>query len=202
MITNRIEILVQRTKNNVCLWFNLSFMKPQATDYPSFYAPYLAAVENKNLEQLLEQQIRQFDMIFSGITEEQANATYAPGKWSMKEVLGHILDAERIFAYRALSFARGEQQAQPGFDEDSYVAAARFNHQSVDDLLFQLMYTRKSTLLLLRSLSEETLSRSGTANGKQITVNALFWIIAGHAQHHLHVLQERYLTSSGSTVQV
>ena len=77
-------------------------MKPQATDYPSFYAPYLLAVDNDNLELALEQQIRQFDMVFSGITEEQANAAYAPGKWSMKEVLGHILDAERIFAYRAL----------------------------------------------------------------------------------------------------
>ena len=119
----------------------------------------------------------------------------------MKEVLGHILDAERIFGYRALSFARGEQQAQPGFDEDSYVATARFNRQSVDDLLFQFMYTRKSTLLLLRSLSEEELSLSGTANGKHITVNALFWIMAGHAQHHFQVLKERYLTNSGSAVQ-
>lgn len=184
----------------VCSSF-LFFMKPQATDYPAFYAPYLAAVDNDNLEQALEQQIRQFDMVFSGITEEQANTAYASGKWSMKEVLGHILDAERIFAYRALSFARGEQQAQPGFDEDSYVAIARFNHQSVDDLLFQFMYTRKSTLLLLRSFSEEELSRIGTANGKQITVNALFWIMAGHAQHHFNVLKERYLTNSGSAVQ-
>jgi hypothetical protein len=177
-------------------------MKPQATDYPSFYAPYLAAVESNNLEQVLEQQVRDCDMLFSGANEEQANAAYAPGKWSMKEVLGHVVDAERIFAYRALCFARGEQQAQPGFDEDSYVAKARFNRQSVDELLFQFMYTRKSTLLLLRSLSEEELSNSGTANGKHITVNALFWIMAGHTQHHLRILKERYFTNSGSIAQV
>jgi uncharacterized damage-inducible protein DinB len=139
---------------------------------------------------------------FLRLMRSKPTVFYAEGKWSMKEVLGHIIDTERIFAFRALCIARGESQALPGFDENEYVTNANFNHQSIDDLLLQLMYTRKSTLLLLRSLSEADLSKTGTANGKSVTANAIFWIIAGHLQHHLNVLTTRYLTSSDSTAQV
>lgn len=200
MITNTTEILVQACKNNVCLRFIFATMKPLTTEYPAYYIPYVSLVENSSLEPTLEMQLRAIDELFSQVTEEQANSSYAAGKWSMKEVLGHIIDTERIFAFRALSVARGELQALPGFDENEYVANASFNHQSIDDLLLQLMYTRKSTLLLLRSLNETDLSKAGTANGKSVTANAVFWIIAGHLQHHLNVLNARYLTNSGSTV--
>jgi len=177
-------------------------MKPLTTEYPAYYTPYVSLVENSSLEPTLEMQLRAVDEMFSLVTEEQANSSYAAGKWSMKEVLGHIIDTERIFAFRALSIARGELQALPGFDENDYVTNASFNHQSIDDLLLQLMYTRKSTLLLLRSLSETDLNKAGTANGKSVTANAVFWIIAGHLQHHLNILTTRYLTNSGSIAQV
>jgi uncharacterized damage-inducible protein DinB len=202
MITNTTEILVQACKNNVCLRFIFAAMKPLTTEYPAYYIPYVSLVENSSLEPTLEMQLRALDELFSQVTEEQANSSYAEGKWSMKEVLGHIIDTERIFAFRALCIARGESQALPGFDENEYVTNASFNHQSIDDLLLQLMYTRKSTLLLLRSLSEADLSKTGTANGKSVTANAIFWIIAGHLQHHLNVLNTRYLTNSGSIAQV
>ncbi len=202
MITNTTEILVQACKNNVCLRFIFAAMKPLTTEYPAYYIPYVSLVENSSLEPTLEMQLRAIDEFFSQVTEEQANSSYDAGKWSMKEVLGHIIDGERIFSYRALCIARGESQALPGFDENEYVTNASFNLQSIDDLLLQLMYTRKSTLLLLRSLSEADLSKAGTANGKSVTVNAVFWIIAGHLQHHLNVLNARYLTNSGSIAQV
>ena len=127
------------------------------------------------------------------VPDNKADYRYAEGKWSVKEVLGHMLDAERIFAYRALCIARGEQQSLPAFEEDEYVKNGFFSERSLDSLLVEFMYLRKSTVHLLSGLNEEALQRTGTANKLQVKAISVFWIMAGHVQHHLQVIRERYL---------
>lgn len=119
---------------------------------------------------------------------------YAPGKWTTKEVFQHIIDIERVFSYRALCFARNERAPLPGMDENAYQAQSRAGHRKPDDIMRELETVRRSTVELFESFDEEALRGSGTANGKHVTVPALGWIIAGHAEHHLRIIRERYLT--------
>jgi len=130
--------------------------------------------------------------LLRGIGDEKARFAYAPGKWTVKEVVGHINDAERIFAYRALRFARGDEQPLTGFDENVYAPAGRFNDRSIGDLLDEFEAIRAATIHLFRNLNDDELARRGTANNNPITVRAIAYVVAGHERHHVKLLHERY----------
>lgn len=166
--------------------------RPQVDEFPLFYKGYVDTVGD-NVLQELENQIEIFSRFLSSISEEKANSAYAEGKWTVKEVLGHILDTERIMAYRALRFARQDTTALPGFDENDYVKNAHFADRSLESLVEEFIVLRKSTLFLIKSFNEDELNRSGISNEKPISVRALIYIIAGHVNHHHRILKERYL---------
>lgn len=166
--------------------------RPGLDEVHPFYQGYLNTAEGDNLFDALDLAESRLRDHLHDITELQAGFRYAPGKWSIKEVLQHVLDTERIFAYRALCFARGEQQPLAGFDENAYASLSNADHRPWSDLLTEHAIMRASTLALFQSFTPEMLVRSGTANERTFTVRALGWTIAGHELHHLHILQTRY----------
>jgi hypothetical protein len=166
---------------------------PEPTEYQSYYGRYISLVSGQDLVQTLDRQIAQTLPILGAITEEKSLYRYAPGKWSIKEVLGHLIDAERIFTYRALRFARKDPTPLPGFDQDPYVEAANFDSHPWNELIAEFEHVRRSTVLFVRPLKPDDLLRSGTASGNAITVRALGYIIAGHELHHMAILRDRYL---------
>ena len=128
----------------------------------------------------------------AGVTEPRAAHRYAEGKWSVREVVGHVSDTERVFAYRILRFARGDSTPLPGFDENEYVRGARFERRPFADVLAEWITVRAATLVLVHSLDAQSLPRHGIANGRSVSVAGLAWMIAGHEAHHMRILQERY----------
>ena len=168
--------------------------KLRPDEYPQSapFRRYLETVDGQNVVELLTDQLPTVLGLFGNLTDEQQTARYAPGKWSPKEMLGHLTDTERIFAYRMLAIARGEQQSLPGFDENTYAETAQFDRQPLAGLLRQYELTRLGTLALVASFDEATWERRGAANGSPIGVRVLAWLIAGHERHHLNILHERY----------
>lgn len=166
--------------------------RPGADEHPPYYAGYIALVPDGSLVDLLFDQQLESMRLLRRVGDEKGLYAYAPGKWTIKEVVGHLCDAERIFAYRALRFARGDEQPLTGFDENAYVPAGRFNERSMNDLLNEFQAIRAATLHLFGHLGEDQLSRRGVANGNPITVRALGYIVAGHERHHVKLLHERY----------
>lgn len=167
--------------------------RPKPDEHDPYYARYIALVPNDDLSiagHLADQHHETIDVLRKA--KAKGDLAYAPGKWTVKEVVGHLCDAERIFAYRALRFARGDATDLPGFDENAYVANANFKSRTMEDLLEELWGVRAATLSLAKHLPESALSRRGSANGAPVTVRALLYIIAGHERHHLAVLRERY----------
>jgi uncharacterized damage-inducible protein DinB len=167
-------------------------MRPAVTDYPRAHARYIELVPDDDILALIESQSTDTQKLLASLDETKAAHRYEDGKWSVKEVLGHITDAERIFAYRALAIARGEQQPLPGFDEDDYVRNASFDTWKLGDLAEHYALVRRSTIVLFRNFPEEAWDRRGIGNGDPITVRAIAWIIAGHERHHAKILRERY----------
>jgi len=167
---------------------------PEATEYQSYYGRYISLVPGQDLIQTLDQQVAHTLLALRAVTEEKSLHRYAPSKWSVKEVLGHLIDAERIFTYRALRFARKDPTPLPGFDQDPYVAAANFDSHPWNDLIAEFEHVRRSTILFFRPLKPEDLLRSGTASQNPVTVRALGYIIAGHELHHTAILRDRYPT--------
>ncbi|WP_214227302.1 DinB family protein [Pedobacter sp. B4-66] len=165
--------------------------RPQTHEYPVWAETYIKLVGDDVMEQLEKQATEFPDFINSLI--EKADFAYAPGKWTIKELIGHIIDSERVFVYRLTCFARGEQHALPGFEEDDYVANAHFSDRSLLSLSEEFALLRKSNLYLFKSLTEKELNRSGTASERQITVRAILFVMAGHIMHHLGIIKERYL---------
>jgi uncharacterized damage-inducible protein DinB len=133
--------------------------------------------------------------LFSSLSDTQLNFRYAPGKWTLKELLAHMIDTERILSYRALCIARGEKQSLPGFDENQYAEQAQYSRRSIKDLLREYRLVREANILMFSSFDEHMLSEMGTANGKSISARALLFIIAGHERHHLSIVKEKYLNS-------
>ncbi|MER3428460.1 MAG: hypothetical protein C4334_10225 [Pyrinomonas sp.] len=172
---------------------NTLITRPNPDEYASRFAVYIAQVAAEDALQALAEQRRETLQLFDSLSDERALFRYAPDKWSLKEVLGHVIDTERIFAYRALRFARGDRTPLPGFDQDDYVRAARFDARPLEDLRDEYDSVRCATLTLFRGLDEEELARCGTANQAEATVRALAYVIAGHERHHLRVIRERYL---------
>lgn len=166
--------------------------RPQLTDFPSFYHGYVQLIEDDKILHVLRVQQEQVQAFFKDLTEAEANHAYDEGKWTVKEVLGHLADTERILVFRALSFARDEAQALPGFDENAYVPAGRFNDLPIQALLIEFTAVRQATREFFDNLHPDCWSKTGTANNGSFTVNSLAYIIAGHVAHHLKVLEERY----------
>lgn len=164
---------------------------PQIQEYPTWYKPYIDLVNGDVLE-ILEKQITEIPTFINSIAAK-ADYAYAPGKWTIKELLGHIIDTERVMAYRLLCFARNDKSKLPGFDENEYASSAHFADRSIQSLAEEFAAVRKANMFLLNSLNEEELSRTGIANNNPISVKALVFILAGHAMHHINIVKERYL---------
>lgn len=169
-----------------------TFSLPQQGEYPSYFETYLNKVPEVSFSNLILNQIVELRNLFDSKPRGWNNIAYAPGKWTPKEVLGHISDTERIMTFRALCIARGEKQSLPGFDENLYVTAAHFSEIPISDLLDDFENQRKSLLSLVSTFTESTLDFLGMANEKQITPRALLWIIPGHFIHHFEILNTRY----------
>src|SRR5262245_976954 len=165
--------------------------KPQPDEHVEYYARYIRLVGDDALGALRAQSASTPRML-SGLSEAQANHRYAPEKWSVKEVVGHITDAERVFSYRALRIARADTTPLPGFDENAWVPVAHFDRRSMHDLVAGYEAVRAATVALLSSFDEDALTRRGTANDQVISVRALAHIMAGHELHHVALLRERY----------
>lgn len=165
--------------------------RPEPSEYAEYYHRYISRVPEGVLVDFLTRQLGDYRELFSGVADTAAGQKPGPAKWSAKEVLGHVCDTERIMGYRALRFARGDAQELCGFDQDHYVREANFNSRSLSDLLTEFESVRKSTIALLGSLDPQAETRIGVANKHPVTVRALAYVIAGHAQHHLEVLRTR-----------
>ena len=164
--------------------------RPADNEYAAFYATYISKVPDGDLLNFMELQPDEFNGLINDLTDEQAMLP-PTGKWSVKQVLGHVCDAERIMGYRALRFARADKTEIEGFEQDDYVVAANSNAHSTTELLAELKSVRGATLSLLESLTTAESERSGIANGRSISVRALAYVIAGHAQHHLELLRKQ-----------
>jgi hypothetical protein len=164
---------------------------PPATEYAAFYAGYVARVPEADILGVLEQQKQQVQALSASLTPEREAFRYAEGKWTVRELLGHVVDGERVFGYRAFCISRGEQVALPGFDEKSYVATAPAS-ASGRELAAEFGAVRESNLIFLRRLAPDAWRLVGNANGSPVSTRALAWIMAGHVRHHLAVLRERY----------
>jgi uncharacterized damage-inducible protein DinB len=167
--------------------------RPAADEFAPYYAKYVDAVPDGDVLQTLESQLETTVALVDEIGEARAGHRYAEGKWSVRELLGHLVDAERIFVYRALCAARGETGALPGFDEQTYVVGGGFEARTLGSLLGELTSVRRATLSLFRNLDAGALDRRVTANGVPVSARALAWITAGHERHHARILRERYL---------
>ena len=169
-----------------------AFDRPDRGEYADFYAGYVDQVPDGPIFDRLEEQRRTSARLFALLDEERAMHRYAEGKWSIKEIVGHLADAERVFVYRAMTAARGDRTSLPGFDENEYVDRAGFDRHTLAELAADLDSARAATLSLFRTFSAEEAARRGIANDAECSVRALAWIIAGHERHHVRVLGERY----------
>ena len=170
-----------------------TLIRPDPSEYAPYYQGYVAGVPDGDIAAILEQQLHDTMALIGGLAEAQGEHRYAPGKWSIKEVIGHVTDGERIFCYRALRFARGDATPLASFDENLYVPEAGCAGRSLGDLAEEFRTVRQATLSLVRSLTDATAVRTGTASGKTVSVRALVYITAGHERHHRAILTERYL---------
>lgn len=169
-----------------------NFSLPKKGDYPVFYETYISKIADEKFSDQIVGQINELKALYASKDAGWDSKPYAKGKWTPKEVLGHMIDTERIMTFRALCFARGEAKSLPGFDQDPYVIAGRFNHISVDLLLRDFEMQRNALVSFVQTLDESVLDCKGNANGNPITPRALLWIIPGHFIHHFRILTERY----------
>ena len=167
--------------------------RPEPSEYAPYYGPYIDRVPDGPIADTLERQMEATRALLAGLPEDRADHRYQPGKWSIKEVVGHVLDVERIFATRALAFSRNDPEPYPGMDQDRYIDNARFGARALAGLAAELEALRRSNVHLFRSFDAETLDRKGVASGVAFTARAVPWILAGHELHHMGVLRERYL---------
>ncbi|HEY0976899.1 MAG TPA: DinB family protein [Flavobacteriales bacterium] len=167
--------------------------RPLASDHPAFYARYIEAAVGGDLSEALHHATQALRETCNLFPLDRFDHRYAPEKWTVKEVLVHLIDSERVFAYRALRFARNDGTPLPGFEQDDYVPESRAGARTIASILREQDAVREATLTLFASFDEQAMARTGTANGNRVSVAALGWIIAGHAMHHIHILRERYL---------
>lgn len=167
--------------------------RPDAFEHAPYQQAYIRLVPEGDLLITLREQASETARLWRGLTPEQADHRYAPGKWSVKEVAAHVIDTERVFVYRALRISRGDQTPLPGYDQDAYVAALDLGHRHLGDLAAELERLRASTLDFFGSLAPEKVRRRGEASGHALSVRAAAYVVAGHERHHVKILRERYL---------
>ena len=169
-------------------------MKPEPTEYAPYYEKYVSLVPAGDIAATLAAQLDTTLTLWRSVPEELGTHAYAPGKWSIKEMMGHVIDTERIMAYRALRIARGDKTALPGFEQDDFVANTDWSARTIADLADEFEAVRKSNLILFRNLTDAAWKQIGTASDNPISARALAYIIAGHELYHQEILRERYLS--------
>jgi hypothetical protein len=167
--------------------------KPEPGEHDAYFSTYIDRLEGENLMGELELQVGELTELCEDLSEAEGEYRYDSGKWSLKEVLGHLIDTERVFAFRALWFARGETAALPGFDQDEFVRQAEFDRRSLASLLVEFGDVRRSNVDLLSNFRDKDWQRSGISDDAELSVRAIGYILAGHVIHHLEILRERYL---------
>ena len=177
----------------------LTIARPEPGEYAPYYDRYISLVPGSDILATLDSQRRDTMTLLCGRDEADGDFRYAPGKWSAKEVLGHVCDTERIFAYRALRIARADQTPTEGFEQDDYVRNGPFAQAPLPELIEDYIAVRRATLTLFRNLDEPAWSRRGVANKNEVSVRALAYIIAGHELHHRRILEEKYFFANERT---
>ena len=167
--------------------------RPEKTEYAEYYETYVSLVEETDVILAMEKQLKDLADIFSQIPEEKGIYAYAEDKWTIKELLGHLIDGERVFAYRAFRFSRADKTPLPGFDQNPYIENANYNSIELADLLAELSLLRQSNILFFQNLVAEYWDRTGIASDNEISVRALAYIMVGHIRHHVKILKEKYL---------
>jgi len=167
--------------------------RPEENEYAEFYANYVLLVEETDVVSALRNQPNELQNLLADVSAEKEDFRYAVGKWSVKELLGHIIDGERVFSYRALRISRGDETPLAGFEENSYVANSNFGNSNLADLIEEFSLLRASNALLFKNLTKEAWLRTGTASDATVSVRALAYIMVGHVRHHTNILRERYL---------
>ncbi|MEO8573903.1 MAG: DinB family protein [Pyrinomonadaceae bacterium] len=167
--------------------------RPDNAEYAPYYERYVSLVTDSDVMNTLGAQTTQLQNIFTGMPEEKGEFRYADGKWSIKELLGHLIDGERMFAYRVLRISRGDETPIEGFEQDGYIENAHSNERSFADLLEEFSLVRRANMIFFKNLTDDAWLRIGTASNATVSVRALGHIMAGHIEHHLTILKERYL---------
>jgi hypothetical protein len=167
--------------------------RPEKEEYDPYYEGYISLVPDGNIIEIMENQSREMREIFSGIPEEKGRYAYAEGKWTIKELLGHLIDGERMFMYRIFRISRGDETPIEGFEQDGYIENARSNSRTFADMVEEFGALRGANVIAFGHFSDEDWVRVGTANQAKITPRALAYISAGHVTHHLNILRNRYL---------
>jgi uncharacterized damage-inducible protein DinB len=172
-------------------------VRPQSNEYAATFKKYIDVVPDGEPVKILESQLADWQRLLTPLGEQAGNFRYAPEKWSIKEMLGHVTDAERIFSYRLLRIARGDKTPLPGFEQDDYIKEANSSKRQLADLRAEFEAVRRASVLLAASLDEQALQRTGTASNNSISARALLFVIAGHDRHHWQILREKYLPALG-----
>jgi hypothetical protein len=174
--------------------------RPVETEYAPDYQGYVGQVNETDVMAVLRSEIDDLDVLLNRVPAEKETYAYAEGKWTIREIVGHLIDGERVFGYRAFCIARGETQNLPGYEQDDYLRTAPYNNIDLEDLLSELRLVRLSNIAMFRTLDEAAWSRVGIANGNEVTVRAIAFIMAGHLRHHMNVLRERYLDGARASL--
>ena len=167
--------------------------RPKPSEYAPYYERYVSRVPDGDIVRTLESQLEETLALIRGIPEARGDFRYAEGKWSIKELLGHVIDSERVFTYRALRFGRGDTTPLPGFEQDDFVRGADFSKRTLSDLADEYEHVRRATISLFASLDGGAWDRRGKANDTEVSVRGIAFIIAGHERHHVEILKTRYL---------
>ena len=169
----------------------MTISRPDHSEFAAFYAGYVGKVPDSGPVTLLQEQIARFERL-KLLPEDKANYAYADGKWTVKEVIGHLADAERVFSYRLTRIARGDTTPLAGFDENAWAKTAPHAKRPIGSVANEMIAIRRSTLALVESLDDSSIGNRGVANNNPVSARAICWILAGHAKHHLDILRERY----------
>ena len=169
----------------------MTINRPASSEFASFYSGYIGKVPDSGPVTELTAQIGRLESL-RGLPEDKANYAYADGKWTVKELIGHVADAERVFSYRLTRIARGDNTPLAGFDENAWARTAPHRNRRIADVVDEMIAIRRSTLALIDSLDESSIGNTGVANNNPVSARAVCWIIAGHSKHHLDILQDRY----------
>lgn len=167
--------------------------RPTIHEYAAFYNTYVEMVPKGDIIKIMKKQCDQIKKLLSDVSPKKSLFRYAPGKWCIREVLGHMIDTERVFAYRALRFARNDKNDLPGFDENEYIRQSNYSEVKLKELIEEFCSMRHSNIIMFKNFPDDFEMRKGTANGNSFTVRAMAYIMTGHVNHHLNVLKEKYI---------